>query len=54
MIPIQVLLTEYQLVEEFQAAMTSRNVSEKFFYWFPLSVKAWLQLCTDGAYRNFM
>ncbi len=54
MIPIQVLLTEYQLVEEFQAAMTARNVSEKFFYWFPLSVKAWLQLCTDGAYRNFM
>ena len=22
--------------------------------WFPLSVRAWLALCSDGAYRNFV
>src|SRR3989454_5303332 len=30
------------------------RLPEKFFYWFPLSVRAWLALCSDGAYRNFV
>ncbi len=36
------------------AAFEARFLPEKFFYWFPLSVKAWLDLCQDGAYRNFI
>ena len=51
---VEVLLTENQLAEQFEKAFLARNLPEKFFYWFPLSVKAWLDLCRDGAYRNFL
>src|SRR6266511_320537 len=54
MIPIHALLTENDLADEFVSAFRSRRLSEKFFYWFPLSVRAWLALCSDGAYRNFV
>jgi len=54
MIPIQVLLTEAALADEFLASFQTRRLDEKFFYWFPLSVRAWLALCSDGAYRNFV
>src|SRR5438094_10504129 len=54
MIPIPALLTENDLAAEFVAALEQRRLPEKFFYWFPLSVRAWLALCTDGAYRNFV
>lgn len=52
-LPIDVVLTELQLADEFLAALRSRAIPEKFFYWFPLSVRAWLALCGEGAYRNF-
>lgn len=45
MLPIDVLLTENELAEDFLAALEQRYLAEKFFYWFPLSVKAWLDLC---------
>jgi uncharacterized SAM-dependent methyltransferase len=54
MIPIHALLTENALADEFVAAFRARRLPEKFFYWFPLSVRAWLALCSDGAYRNFV
>ena len=54
MIPIHALLTENALADEFVSAFTERRLAEKFFYWFPLSVRAWLALCSDGAYRNFV
>ena len=54
MIPIQVLLTETAIADEFVASFQTRRLEEKFFYWFPLSVRAWLALCADGAYRNFV
>ena len=54
MIPIQVLLTETAIADEFVASFQTRRLEEKFFYWFPLSVRAWLALCSDGAYRNFV
>ncbi len=54
MIPIDALLTENDLADEFVAAFRARRLPEKFFYWFPLSVRAWLALCSDGAYRNFV
>jgi len=54
MTTIDVLLSENQIAEEFLAALHRRNLPEKFFYWFPTSVRAWVNLCSDGAYRNFM
>jgi uncharacterized SAM-dependent methyltransferase len=54
MISIQVLLTETAIADEFVASFQTRRLDEKFFYWFPLSVRAWLALCSDGAYRNFI
>lgn len=53
-IPVQVLLTEDAIAEDFVASFAARRLAEKFFYWFPLSVRAWLALCSDGAYRNFV
>jgi len=52
-IAIQAVLTENELADEFVAAFRARTFAEKFFYWFPLSVRAWLALCSDGAYRNY-
>ena len=54
MIPIETLVTENELADEFVASFKARRLAEKFFYWFPLSVRAWLALCSDGAYRNFV
>ncbi len=54
MIPIHTLLTENAIAEDFVSSLQARRLSEKFFYWFPLSVRAWLALCSDGAYRNFV
>jgi len=54
MISIQTLLTENAIAEDFVSSLRARRLSEKFFYWFPLSVRAWLALCSDGAYRNFV
>jgi uncharacterized SAM-dependent methyltransferase len=54
MIPVHVLLTENALAEDFVSSFIARRLDEKFFYWFPLSVRAWLALCSDGAYRNFV
>jgi uncharacterized SAM-dependent methyltransferase len=54
MIPVHALLTENAIAEEFVSSLRARRLAEKFFYWFPLSVRAWLALCSDGAYRNFV
>lgn len=54
MFAIEVLLTEQELTQEFLAALEKRYLPEKFFYWFPLSVQAWLDLCQDQApYKNY-
>ena len=49
MIATHALLTENDLADEFVSAFRARRLPEKFFYWFPLSVRAWLALCSDGA-----
>jgi uncharacterized SAM-dependent methyltransferase len=54
MLTVDVLQTEDDLTREFLAALDRRVLPEKFFYWFPTSVRAWLALCADGAYRNFV
>ncbi len=41
---IEVLLTEAEIADEFAEAMEARDLPEKFFYWTPLSVRAWKQL----------
>lgn len=54
MLEIDVLLTEQRLTEEFLAGLEDRYLAEKFFYWFPLSVKAWLDLCQKTQpYPNY-
>jgi len=54
MLAIDVLLTESQLAEDFVAGLERRYLPEKFFYWFPLSVKAWLDLCQSAQpYKNY-
>ena len=54
MLRIEVLLTENELAEQCLAALRNRYLPEKLFYWFPLSVRAWLNLCKSAApYRNF-
>lgn len=54
MIETTVLLTEDAMAREFAAALARHELPEKFFYWFPTSVRAWIDLCSDGAYRNFV
>jgi L-histidine Nalpha-methyltransferase len=54
MIPVHAMLTENAIAEDFVSSLRARRLAEKFFYWFPLSVRAWLALCSDGAYRNFV
>ena len=41
---IEVLLTEAEIAHEFAEALEARDLPEKFFYWFPLSVRAWREL----------
>ena len=53
MIQIDVLLSEDQIAQEFLDALARHDLPEKFFYWFPLSIRAWINLCGDGAYRNY-
>lgn len=48
------LLTENAIARDFVSSLRAGRLEEKFFYWFPLSVQAWLALCSDGAYRNFV
>jgi len=54
MLELDVLATESAMAEEFLAGVERRYLPEKFFYWFPLSVKAWLDLCQEaGPYKNY-
>ncbi|MBI3185330.1 MAG: L-histidine N(alpha)-methyltransferase [Myxococcales bacterium] len=50
---VDVALTEDRIAAELLQALERRALPEKFFYWSPLSVRAWLDLCAEGAYRNF-
>src|ERR1700712_2797809 len=51
---IEVLLTEAEIADEFAEAMEARDLPEKFFYWTPLSVRAWKELAanTDESLRQ--
>jgi hypothetical protein len=49
---IEILLTEAEIAQEFKDSMEARDLPEKFFYWFPLSVRAWRELANDGAFQG--
>ncbi len=46
MIETTVLLTEDAMARELAAALARHELPEKFFYWFPTSVRAWIDLCS--------
>ena len=49
---IETLLTETEIGEEFAEAMEARDIPEKFFYWLPLSVRAWLAFSQYVSYES--
>src|SRR2546425_1912793 len=49
---IEALLTETEISDEFGEAMEARDIPEKFFYWHPLSVRAWQALSRDVAFES--
>ena len=49
---IESLLTETEIAEEFVEALEARDLPEKFFYWSPLSVKAWLTFAEAAPYSS--
>ena len=49
---IETLLTEAEISDEFAEAMEARDIPEKFFYWHPLAVRAWLALAQGIAYES--
>ena len=49
---IEVLLTEAEIAHEFTECIEARDLPEKFFYWFPLSVRAWCDFSHDPAQAN--
>ena len=46
---IEVFLTEAEIAQEFVESIEARDLPEKFFYWFPRSVRAWLDLAQNSA-----
>jgi len=45
---IEVFLTEAEIAQEFVESIEARDLPEKFFYWFPRSVRAWLELAQNS------
>ncbi|MGA2135943.1 MAG: L-histidine N(alpha)-methyltransferase [Bryobacteraceae bacterium] len=49
---IEVVLTEAEIVEELADAVEARDLPEKFFYWSPLAVRAWLARAADPLFGD--
>ncbi len=49
---IEVVLTEAEIVQELAEAVEARDLPEKFFYWSPLAVRAWLDRAADPCRRG--
>jgi len=47
---IEVVLTEAEIVQELAEAVEARDLPEKFFYWSPGAVRAWLARAADPAF----
>src|SRR5580700_4732526 len=49
---IEVVLTEAEIVQELTEAVEARDLPEKFFYWSPLAVRAWLSRAADPGFAG--
>jgi len=49
---VEVLLQEQEIARDLAQAFHSRFLDERFFYWLPSSVQAWVELCSAAEYRN--
>lgn len=49
---VEVLLREQEIARDLAQAFRSRFLDERFFYWLPSSVQAWVELCSAPEYRN--
>jgi|SRR3954468_11376825 uncharacterized SAM-dependent methyltransferase len=49
---ITALLREREILDRVQSAFRRRELPEEVFYWFPSSVRAWVELCRSNEYRN--
>ncbi len=49
---VQVLLREDEIAAGFEHSLARRFLDEKFFYWLPASVRAWVDLMSAPEYRN--
>ena len=49
---IEVVLTEAEILQELAEAVEARDLPEKFFYWSPLAVRAWLACAADAAFGD--
>jgi len=47
-----VVLTEAEIVQELSEAVDARDLPEKFFYWSPLAVRAWLARAADPEFGD--
>ena len=48
---IEVVLTEAEIAQEFIESMQARDLPEKFFYWLPRSVRAWISLVQESGFH---
>lgn len=44
---VEVVLTETDIAQEFAEAMEARDLPEKFFYWFPRSMREWQAMAAN-------
>jgi uncharacterized SAM-dependent methyltransferase len=49
---VEIILREQEIAGELAEAFRSRFLDERFFYWLPSSVQAWVELCSAAEYRN--
>ncbi len=49
---VEILLGEQEIARDLAQAFGRRFLDERFFYWLPSSVQAWVDLCSAAEYRN--
>jgi uncharacterized SAM-dependent methyltransferase len=49
---IEVVLTEAEIIQELAEAVEARDLPEKFFYWSPQAMRAWLARTADPAFAS--
>jgi hypothetical protein len=49
---VEVVLTETDIATELAEAIEARDLPEKFFYWFPRSAEAWVELVRGTSYSG--